>query len=81
MLTIRNKLIKNFKMQYYTPIATSRLYDKLQERYPVKYYRSSTQSSSMERTPKNHQRMNIRRNNVTTLHKKKAQTAARTFHN
>lgn len=81
MMTITNKLIKHFKMQYYTPIATSRLYDRIQERYPVKYYRSSTQSSSMDRTPKNRQRLNIRRNNVTALHKKKTQTVARTFHN
>jgi len=83
MMTITNKLIKMYKMQYYTPIATSRLYDRIQERYPVKYYRSSTQSSSMDRTPKNRQRLNIRRkiNNVTTVHKKTTQTSARTFHN
>lgn len=69
-------------MQYYTPIATSRLYDRIQERHPVKYYRSSTQSSSMDRTPKNRQRLNIRRkHNVTTVYKKTTQTSARTFHN
>lgn len=84
MLSVTNKLIKMYKMQYYTPIATSRLYDKIQERYPVKYHRSSTQSSSMSRTPKNHQRLNIRRktNNVASVYKKKISTSySRTFHN
>ena len=58
-------IIKEYKKTYYTPIATSRLYDKIEVYHPVKSYRSMTESS----TPSSdniisfrNQRFNTRRN-------------------